>query len=77
MLLDYYSKIQIKNLQKSDIYVALWNLYQNYTGQTIKTSYKSNKLKVSAPTLNERFLTDRLYPVSDIQDYFEYNLKNM
>ena len=33
---------------------------------------------MSAPTWNEKFdLRDGLYSVSDIQDYFEYILKNM
>ena len=43
---------------------------------TIKKSYENNKFKISAPTWNEGFeLLDRLYSVSDIQDYFEYILK--
>ena len=34
------------------------------------------KFKISAPTWNEEFeLPDGSYPVSDIQDYFEYFLK--
>ena len=41
-----------------------------------KKSYKNNKFKISAPTLNEEFdLLDGSYSVSDIQDYFEYILK--
>ena len=36
----------------------------------------NNKFKVSAPTWNEEFkLPDGSYPVSDIQDYFEYITK--
>ena len=39
----------------------------------IKKSYKNNKLKISAPTWNEKIdLLDRSYSGSDIQDYFEY-----
>ena len=42
----------------------------------MKKSYKNNKFKVSAPTWNKKFeLPDRLYSVSDIQDYFEYIFK--
>ena len=41
-----------------------------------KKSYKNNKLKISAPTWNEKFeLPNGSYYVSDIQDYFEYILK--
>ena len=44
----------------------------------MKNSNKNNKFKVSAPTWNEEFeLPDGLYSVSDIQEYFEYTLKNM
>ena len=42
----------------------------------MKKSCKNNKFKISAPTWNKKFeLPDRLYSVSDIQDYFEYILK--
>ena len=41
-----------------------------------KKSYKSNILKISAPTWNEKSeLPYESYSVSDIQDYFEYILK--
>ena len=37
---------------------------------------KNNKFKISASTWNEKFdLSDELYSVSVIQDYFEYILK--
>ena len=43
-----------------------------------KLSYKNNKFKISAPTWNEKFgLLDGLCSVSNIQDCFEYILKNM
>ena len=43
-----------------------------------KMSYKNNKFKISATTLNEELeLPYGLYSISDIQDYFEYILKNM
>ena len=41
-----------------------------------KKSYENNKFKISAPTWNEEFqLPDGSYSISDIQDYFEYILK--
>ena len=39
-------------------------------------SYKNNEFKISAPTWNEEFeLLEGWYSISDIQDYFEYILK--
>ena len=59
------------------INVALSNLSIYYTGINIKKSYKITKFKISAPAWNEEFeLADRWCSVSDIQDYFEYILKN-
>ena len=56
--------------------IALLNLSIFYTQKKIKSSYNNNKFRVSAPTLNDEFeLRDGSYSVSDIQDYFEYNLK--
>ena len=44
-------------------------------GET-KNSYNNNKFKISAPAWNDKFeLPDGSYPVSDIQDYFEYILE--
>ena len=41
-------------------------------------SNKNNKFKILAPKWNEEFeLPDGSYSISDIQDYFEYILKNM
>ena len=46
-----------------------------YTCKNIKSSYRNNKFKRSAPTWNDKFeLPDRSYSVSNIQDYFEYIL---
>ena len=43
-----------------------------------KKSYKNNKCKISALTWNEEIeLPDGSHPISDIQYYFEYMLKNM
>ena len=56
--------------------IALSNLSIYYTWKNIKSSYKYNKFKMSAPTWNEEFtLPDGSYSVSDIQDYLKYILK--
>ena len=68
LLLNHFKKI---NLKRSDKYVALSNLSIYYTRKNIKKSYKNNKFKIPAPSCNEEFaFPDRLYSVSDIQDYF-------
>ena len=42
-----------------------------------KKSFNSNKLKIFVPTWNDEFkLPDESYYMPDIQDYFEYILKN-
>ena len=52
------------------------NLSIYYKWKNIKSSYKNNKFKISAPTWNEEFeLPDGSYSISDIQYYFEYILK--
>ena len=43
------------NLKISDKFVALSNFSIYQTWKNIKTSYKNNKFKISAPTLNEEF----------------------
>ena len=44
--------------------------------ENIKSSYKNNKFKISAPTWSDEFeLPDGSYSTSDIQDYFEYIFK--
>ena len=81
MLIDYYSillNLSDKIYLRSDKYVTLSNLSIYYTWKNIKKSYKNNKFKISAPTWNNKFeLPDGSYSVSDMQDYFEYILKNM
>ena len=53
--------------------IALPNLSIYDTWKNIKSSYNSNKFKISAPTWNDEFeLPDGSYSISDIQDYFEY-----
>ena len=67
-------KLTIKlDLRIGEKTIALSNLSIYYTW---RKSYSNNKFKISAPTWNDKFeLPDRLYSVSDIQDYFEYILK--
>ena len=63
-------KLNLKNPKKN---MALANLSIYYTWKNIKSEYKNNKLKISAPTWNETFdLPDGSYSVDDIQDYFEF-----
>ena len=72
-LLNLADKI---NLKRNDKYLALSNLSMYYTWKNIKMSYKNNRLKISAPTLNKIFeLPDGSYSVFDVQGYFENILK--
>ena len=64
------------DLRRGEKIIALSNLSICYTWKNIKSSYKNNKFKISAPTCNDQFeLPDGSYSVSVIQDYFEYILK--
>ena len=57
--------------------IALSNLSIYYTWKNIKSSYNNNKFKISTSTWNEEFgLPDGSYSLSDIQNYFEFILKN-
>ena len=68
LVLKLTDKLDLRRGQKT---VALSNLRIYYTRKNINSSYNNNKLKISAPTLNEEFeLPDG--SISDIQDYFEY-----
>ena len=73
LVLKFADKLDLRRGQKS---VALSNLSIYYTWKNIKTSYKNNKFKISAPTWCDEFeLPDGSYSISYIQDYFEYILK--
>ena len=64
-------------LGKGEKIIALSNLSFYYTWKNIKSSNNNNKFRISAPTWNDKFqLPDGSYSVSNIQDYFEYILKN-
>ena len=72
--LDLTDKLNLKNPNKN---VALANLSIYYTWNNIKSKYNNNKFKISVPTWNDTFyLLDGSYSISDIQDYFEFNIKN-
>ena len=67
---QFTDKLNLKNPNKS---IALANLSIYYTWKNIKSEYKTNKFKISAPTWNDEYdLPDGSYSVSDMQDYFEY-----
>ena len=66
------------DLRMDEKVIASSNLSIYFTWKNIKSSYNNNKFKISAPTWNDQFeLPDGPYSVSDIQNYFEYTLKNM
>ena len=72
--LDLTDKLNLKNPNKN---MALANLSIYYTWKNIKSEYNNNKFKISAPTWNETFdLPDVFYSIDDIQDYFEFIIKN-
>ena len=73
LVLKLTDKLDLRRGQKT---VALSNLSIYYTWKNVKSSYNSNKFKISAPTWSEEFeLPDGSYSISDIQYYFEYILK--
>ena len=56
--------------------MALANLSIYYTWKNIKSEYRNNKFKISAPTWNDTFdLPDGCYSIEDIHDYFEFIFK--
>ena len=71
--LDLTDKRNLKNPNKN---MALANLSIYYNWKNIKSEYKNNKIKVSAPTSNDAFdLPDGSYSIADIQNYFEFIIK--
>ena len=72
-----FYRIDKIDLIGKDKYIAFSNLSIYYKWKNIRKSYKKNKFTTSDPTCNEEFeLTVGSYFISDIQDYFEYILKN-
>ena len=75
LMLNLTDKIDLRRGEKS---IALSNFSIYYTWKNIKKSCNNNKFKISAPRWNDKFvLPDGSYSISDIQDYFEYNLTNI
>ena len=63
-------------MRRGENRIALSNLSIYYKWKNLKSSYNSNKFKITAPRWNDKFeLPDGSYSVLDIQDYFEYLLK--
>ena len=72
--LDLTDKFDLKDPKKK---MALANLSLYYTWKNIKSEYNNNKYKISAPAQNDTFdLPDGSYSIVDIQDYFEFIIKN-
>ena len=73
--LDLTDKLNLKNPNKN---VVLANSSVYYTWKNIKSEYNDNKLKILTPNWNETSdLPDGSYSISDIQDYFQFIIKNM
>ena len=71
--MDLTDKLNLKNPNKN---MALANLSIYCTWKNIKSEYKNNKFKISAPTWNDTFdLPDGSYSIEDIQDYFKSIIK--
>ena len=71
--LDLTDKLNLTNPNKN---IALANLSIYYTWKNIKSEYKNNKFKISAPIWNDTFdFPDGSYSISDIQDYVEFIIK--
>ena len=71
-----YNLIDKSNLKNQNKNMALANLSIYYTWKNVKSIYKNNKFKISAPTWNETFdLPDGSYNIPAIQNYLEYVIK--
>ena len=70
---DLINKLDLRNPNKN---MALANLSIYYTWKNVKSIYKNNRFKISAPTWSQKFdLSDGSYNIPEIQDYFEYIIK--
>ena len=71
--LDLTDKLNVKDPKKN---MALADLNIYYTWKDIKSEYKNNKFKFSAPTWNDTFdLPDGSNSIADIQEFFEFIIK--
>ena len=67
-------KLKLKN-PNQNIGIVNLSIYELWTN--IKSAYNNNKFKILVPTWNDEFhLPDGSYSISDIQDNFEYVIKN-
>ena len=72
---EFTDKLNLKDPNKN---IALANLSIYYTWKNIESAYNNKKFKLSVPAWNDEFnLPNGSYSISDIQDYFEYIIKNM
>ena len=70
--LYFTDKLNLKNKT-----ISLANLSIYYTWQNVKSLFNNNKFKIISPTWDEVFdLPNGSYNISDIQDYFEFIIKN-
>ena len=70
---DLTDKLKLKDPKKN---MSLANLSIYYTWKNIKSKYKNNKFKISAPTWNDTFdLPDGSNSIADIQEFFEFIIK--
>ena len=68
---QFTDKLNLKNPNNQT--TGLVNLSIYYNWKNIKSACNNNKFKISAPTWNDEFdLPDGSYPISNIQDYFEF-----
>ena len=71
---QFSDKLNLKNPNHKNIGFVNLSIY--YTWKNIKSVYNNNKFKISAPVWNDEFdLSDGLYSIADIQDYFEFIIK--
>ena len=58
---------------KSNKTIALANLSIYFTWKNVKSEYRNNNFKISAPTWKKEFdISDGSYAITDIQDYFKF-----
>ena len=80
ILINYYSILRIDktDLRRKDKFIALSNISIYYTWKNIKKSCKNNRFKISTLIWNNEFeLPDGSFSISDIQNCFEYIIKNI
>ena len=72
---QFTDKLNLKTPNNKNIGLVCLSIY--YTWKNIKSEYNNNKFKISAPTWNDAFdLPDGSNSISDIQNYFEFIIKN-